>query len=307
MKPNIVVVGSANRDLVIKADRIPAPGETVGGGLFVSAPGGKGANQAVAAARLGGDVSFVGCVGADAFGDSLTAEMAAAGVHIGHVRHDPAAATGVALIAVDAAGQNAIVVAPGANHCVTPADIDAAGAEIATAAALVVQLEIPLAAVEAAVAAAVARGVRVILNPAPMRGAGSLSRTMLAAVDVLVPNEHEAAMLLGQKEPDAIDWSEAASQLREMVAGAVVITLGREGCVVADGAGVRQIAACPVQSVDTTAAGDCFIGALAVGLADGLPLDDAARFATRAAALSVTRMGAQPSLPTRAELDAVSG
>ena len=302
MKPQIVVIGSANLDLLVKAERIPAPGETVVGGAFVTAAGGKGANQAVAAARLGGEVWFVGCVGRDGFGDRLEAEMAADGIYTDLLRRDPAEPTGVALIAVDARGQNAIVVAPGANHRLTPADIEAARPAIAAASAMIVQLEIPLETVEAAIDVARDFGARVILNPAPVREDCPLPDSLLAKVDVLTPNEYEAAHLLGLASPDGVDWSDAAVRLQAKGIGAVAITLGEVGCVLADSQGARAIPAVPVQAIDTTAAGDCFTGALAVALAEGLSLDDAARFASRAAALSVTRLGAQPSLPTRAEV-----
>ena len=306
MRPRLVVVGSANMDLVVKAERIPAPGETVLGGAFVRAAGGKGANQAVAAARLGAEVRFVGCVGTDEFGDTLAAEMESAGVHIDLLRRDRTEPTGVALIGVDGQGRNAIIVAPGANHRLLPSDIAAARCAIETAYAVVVQLEIPMDTVEAAVDAARAAGTKVILNPAPVRESSPLSDALLAKVDFLTPNEHEAAHILGCSLADIVDWPEAAIRLRAKGIGAVVITLGELGCVLADHQGARAIPAVSATPIDTTAAGDCFTGAMAVGLAEGLSLDDAARFASRAAALSVTRLGAQPSLPTRAEVDGLT-
>lgn len=306
MRPRLVVVGSANMDLVVKAERIPAPGETVLGGAFVRAAGGKGANQAVAAARLGAEVQFVACVGIDEFGDTLTSEMESAGVHIDLLRRDRTEPTGVALIGVDGQGRNAIIVAPGANHRLLPSDIAAAHCAIETAYAVVVQLEIPMDTVEAAVDAARAAGTKVILNPAPVRESSPLSDALLAKVDFLTPNEHEAAHILGCSLADMVDWQDAALQLQAKGIGAVVITLGELGCVIADRQGARAIPAVPANAIDTTAAGDCFTGAMAVGLAEGLSLDDATRFASRAAALSVTRLGAQPSLPTRAEVDGLT-
>jgi len=298
--PRLVVIGSANMDLVVRTERIPSPGETILGGAFVMAPGGKGANQAVAAARLGGQVRFVGRIGADPFGDALLAQMLAAGIETEHVIRDPEQPTGVALIGVDAQGQNAIMVAPGANSRVSPADVDAARASIRAAAGVVIQLEIPRETVLHAVAVARAEGTRVILNPAPIRHTNPLSNDLLRQVDVLTPNEHEAANLLGHAEPEGLDWEQAATELQARGIPNVVITLGSEGCVVASRAGIQRLPAVPVTAIDTTAAGDCFTGALAVALAEGADLLPAARFATRAAALSVTGLGAQPSLPSRA-------
>ena len=306
LKPRLVVVGSANRDLVVKTDRIPRPGETVIGGAFVTAPGGKGGNQAAAAARLGGDVWFVGRVGLDAFGDALAHEMARASIHTEFLTRDETAPTGVALIGVDAQGQNAIIVAPGANSQVGAGDIEAAAETIASAHAVLLSLEIPMEAVEAAVQTARTSSARVILNPAPVASRDALPDALLAMVDVLTPNEHEAACLLGLNSLEQTDWSQAAQELRTRGPSTVVITLGAEGCVIADGTGTRVVPAVPVSAVDTTAAGDCFTGALAVALGEGLSIDDAARFAARAAALSVMRLGAQPSLPTRAEVDAMA-
>lgn len=305
-RPRLVVIGSANMDLVVRTERIPSPGETVLGGAFVMAPGGKGANQAAAAARLGGQVRFVGRIGADPFGDALLAQMLAAGIETEHVVRDSEQPTGVALIGVDALGQNAIIVAPGANSQVRPADVDAARASIRQAAGVVIQLEIPRETVLHAVAVARAEGTSVILNPAPIRHTNPLPRDLLRQVNVITPNEHEAANLLGKTDPEGMDWEQAAAELQARVPN-VIITLGSEGCVVASAEGIKRLPALPVTAVDTTAAGDCFTGALAVSLAEGADLITAARFATCAAALSVTRLGAQPSLPTREELMEVRG
>ncbi|HLK58996.1 MAG TPA: ribokinase [Chthonomonadaceae bacterium] len=305
-RSRIVVIGSANQDLVVRTEHIPAPGETVLGGAFVMPPGGKGANQAVAAARLGAEVRFVGRLGQDAFGDALREAMEASGILPDHIRRDPEHPTGVALIGVDTQGQNAIIVAPGANHQLSIADIEAARDSIAAADAVVLQLEIPLETVVYAVGLARSVGTRVLLNPAPVRHTDPLPGDLLRQVDVLTPNEHEAANLLGHATPEGLDWAEVAKTLLQKGVGAVVITLGSEGCLVATDGTLERLPALPVPPVDTTAAGDCFTGALAVALAEGKDLTTAARFATRAAALSVTRMGAQPSLPTRAEIDALS-
>ncbi len=305
--PRIVVIGSANMDLVVRVEHIPAPGETVLGGAFVTVPGGKGANQAVVAARLGAQVEFVGRVGADVFGDALLAALSEAGVDTRLIARDPDQPSGVALIGVDAQGQNAIIVAPGANGQVGPADIDAARESIAAAQAVVIQLEIPRETVAYAVGAAKAAGTQVILNPAPVRHTHPLPGPLLRQVDLLTPNEHEAANLLGLESPEGLTWEEVAAELRARGVGTVVITLGAEGCLLASEEGLRRLPALPVTPVDTTAAVDCFTGALAVALAEGGSLDAAAQFATRAAALSVTRLGAQPSLPTRAEVDSFGG
>ncbi len=295
----IVVVGSANMDLVVKAERIPAPGETVLGGEFATIPGGKGANQAVAAARLGGDVVFVGRVGMDAFGVALRSEMERAGVQTHTLKSDSEAPSGVALIGVSAAGENAIMVAPGANGRVCEADILATESVIAAADWLVVQLEIPLEAVQSAITVAKRHGTRVLLNPAP---AQLLPLALLQCVDVLTPNEHEALTLLGGTATGREDMESVAEELQALGIGRVIITLGAQGCLVADTGGTRRYAAPVVTAVDTTAAGDCFSGALAVGLGEGAELAAAVAFALSAASLSVTRMGAQPSLPTRSEL-----
>jgi ribokinase len=302
-RPHLVVIGSANMDLVVRTEHIPAPGETVLGGAFVMVPGGKGANQAVAASRLGARVQFINRVGKDAFGDALLAALTQAGIDTQTTLRDADHPTGVALIGVDAQGQNAIIVAPGANHQVSSADVEAARESIAAADAIVLQLEIPLETVTYAIALAREVGTRVILNPAPVRHTDPLPDALLRQVDVLTPNEHEAASLLGRASPHGMDWTWAAEQLRAKGVGTVLITLGAEGCLAASAEGSFHLPAQPVPVVDTTAAGDCFTGALAVALGEGKDLEAAARFASYAAALSVTRMGAQPSLPMRAEVE----
>ncbi len=299
----VVVVGSANMDLAVRAERIAAPGETVLGGAFRAMPGGKGANQAVAAARLGATVHFVGRVGADAFGEELAREMEAAGVFTSRLSKDTEAPSGVALIGVDErTGQNAIMVAPGANGRLSLKDIDAAREEIAAADWLAVQLEIPLETVVYAIQVAKEVGTRVLLNPAPANPNAPLSNDLLRSVDLLTPNEHEAAALLGVTLSGGEDMAEMAQRLLAKGVPAVLITLGAEGCLLATAAGTQAFVAPKAEAVDTTAAGDCVSGAMG----EGGSLEEAICFAIRAASLSVTRAGAQPSLPYRAELNSAT-
>lgn len=301
-RPRIVVVGSANMDMVVRCAKIAAPGETVLGGQFMTAPGGKGANQVVAAARLGGDVWFVGRVGRDAFGDQLAQALAADGIHTEFLGRDADQPSGVALITVNKEGQNAITVAPGANHAISRADVEAARQVIADADVLVIQLEIPPDVVMFAVEFAHSLNTRVVLNPAPARYEDPLPAYLLRKVDTLTPNAQEAANLLGCETAEGLDMADVAQQLYDIGIAQVVVTLGELGCVMATADGVQHIPAEVVAPVDTTAAGDCFTGALAVGLGEGRTLRSAVDFATCAAAIAVTRPGAQPSLPTRAEV-----
>lgn len=302
MRSHLVVIGSANMDLVVRSERIPAPGETVLGEAFRQIPGGKGANQAVAAARLGAPVIFVGRVGQDPFGEALRAGMQADGIDTSCLQTDLTEPTGVALIGVDAQGRNAITVASGANFQVGSDDVDQAYPAIRRASTLLLQLEIPRETVLYAAQMARIVGIPVILNPAPVSPSDPLPDSLLAQIDVLTPNEHEAAALLGYASTAGLDWEQIAIALRDRGVKTVVITLGEEGCVLADASGVRLVPAVPVKAVDTTAAGDCFTGALAVALAENRSLHEAAQFAAQAAAISVTRPGAQPSLPTRTEV-----
>ena len=302
-RPKIVVVGSSNTDMVVKADRIPAPGETVLGGAFVMVAGGKGANQAVAAARLGAEVSLVARLGADTLGDQAIAGYRNDGILTDLVVRDPDRPTGVALILVDAKGENSITVALGANEALLPDDVDRAADRIRAADAVVMQLEVPLAAVERAAAIAAAAGVPVILDPAPAPD-GGLPASLLRNVTCLKPNESEAERLTGIPVVDTASAERAALVLRGLGPRIVIITLGSQGAVIVDDAGARHVPAYCVTAVDTTAAGDAFTGALAVALASGVALPEAVRQAAAAGAFAATRMGAQPSLPTRAELDA---
>jgi ribokinase len=299
MTARVTVVGSLNMDLVARAPRIPQPGETIIGGDFHTVPGGKGANQAVAAARLGAQVSMVGRVGRDAFADPLLNNLAAAGVDHTFVTQDPEAATGVALIVVDDAGQNSIVVASGANMRLSLADVDGAEAAIAAADALLLQLESPLETVTRAAKVARAHGVKVILNPAPAR---SLPGALLSLVDVLIPNESETALLTGMPVGDQAEAEAAATALRGLGVGTVILTLGERGALLAREEKTELFPAFDVTSVDTTAAGDAFVGGFAVALAEGQSLAEAVRWGNAAGALATTKLGAQPSLPTRQEI-----
>ncbi len=296
MPPRIVVVGSSNTDLVVRAPALPGPGETVLGSAFLVAPGGKGANQAVAAARLGARVTLVARVGADEFGDRALAGLGREGIDTTFVARDAEAASGVALIVVSESGENAIAVAPGANMRLTAADVDRAAPAIREADMLLLQLETPLPTVRHAATLAMKAGVPVILNPAP---AASLAGELLSRVSVLTPNELEAAALTGASSSGVDAARQAALRLHASGVANVVITLGREGALMEGEAGSGQVPGCAVTAVDTTAAGDAFNGALAVAMAEGASLGRAVRFANRAAALSTTEPGAQPSLPTR--------
>ncbi|MFD7323460.1 ribokinase [Streptomyces sp. NPDC059875] len=291
---SIVVLGSTNMDLVAFVPKAPARGETVTGREFRTIPGGKGANQAVAAARAGADVSMIGAVGADDFGVRLRAALDGAGVETDLLR-TAEGPSGTAHIVVDDAGGNAIVVVPGANGTVTSLD-HGDEALIATADALLLQLELPLSAVTAGAATARRLGVRTVLTPAP---AQPLPPELLAATDLLVPNEHEAAALTGIADPHG-----AAAALLTQVPE-VVITLGAAGSLhAARGSEPFTVPAPRVRAVDTTAAGDTFVGALAVALGEGRPVREAMAWASTAAALSVQREGASSSMPYRSEIDA---
>jgi ribokinase len=301
MKNSIAVLGSSNTDMIVKTDRIPRPGETVIGGVFSRAPGGKGANQAVAAARVGSSVVLIGRVGADAFGDEALEGYVRDGIDVSRLTRDPGAHSGVALIFVDAKGENSIAVASGANANVSDADVEGVRDCIESAAVLLMQLEIPIDAVSAAADIAAARGVRVILNPAPAR---ALDDALLRNVSILTPNETEAELLTGISADTDRGAENAAEALRARGIETVLLTLGTRGVYVASPE-YRGIVPCyPVECVDSTAAGDVFNGVLAASLAEGRSLLDAVRFASAAAAISVTRMGAQPSAPYREEIDA---
>jgi ribokinase len=295
-----VVIGSSNTDLVIRVPRIPRPGETLLGGTFLTAAGGKGANQAVGAARAGGKVAFIARVGHDAFGDQAIAGLRRDGVDVSRVFRDRHAASGAAMIFVARDGENSIAVAGGANARLSPADVKRAAALIRAGALLLAQLETPLATVMAAAEVAANAGVPVILNPAPAR---PLPNRLLRRVSILTPNETEAERLTGIRVTDDASAARACATLRARGVGTVILTLGARGAFLATAGGHERVPGFKVKAVDTTAAGDIFNGALGVALTDGKPLRDAVRFANAAAALSVTRLGAQPSAPSRAQID----
>ena len=299
--PKILVIGSSNTDMVVRADRLPRPGETVLGGTFFMNPGGKGPNQAVAAARLGGQVAFVCKTGDDLFGSEARRLFREEGIDTSHLLTDPSAPSGVALITVDRQAENCIVVAPGANANLTSDDLRRAASAFEQADIVLLQLEIPMETVEQAALTACATGKRVVLNPAP---ATAIPARLLAALDLITPNETEAEAITGIRIADRRTADEAARRLAATGAKQVVITLGAQGALVYEAGQSRIVEGYPVRAVDTTAAGDVFNGALVVALAEGKPLADAARFACKAAAISVTRPGAQGSIPTRAEVEA---
>ncbi|MFE5563822.1 ribokinase [Amycolatopsis japonica] len=286
MTSQVLVIGSANADLVVPVDRRPGGGETVLGGDTILSPGGKGANTAVAAARLGADVALLGAVGDDPYGELLKRSLAESGVDTGSLRTSERP-TGIAYITVTPDGENSILVSPGANSALRPEDVDLDGAEI-----VVLSLEIPLETVEHAVAKAVDHHVKTLLNLSP---AAELSAKTLQGLDVLLVNEHEAAFLLGG-EADFL-------KLLDLGPKAAVVTLGAKGAAVVTADGVTEVPSPKVEAVDTTGAGDAFAGALATSLAKGEQLVDAAREAVKVAAITVTRQGAQPSYPTASELE----
>jgi ribokinase len=296
----VVVVGSLNMDLVARAPRLPLPGETLAGHAFAQVPGGKGGNQAVAAARLGAGVAMIGCVGADPNGATLKAGLEAESIDCSAL-DTSASPTGVALIIVDDGSQNAIVIVAGSNADVTPATIARHEALLATADVIVCQLETPPATVRAALAAGRRLGKTTILNPAP--AANALPDDWFSLIDYLIPNELEAATLSGIEIATPDDARRAALALRQKGARNVIVTLGAKGVfsLLADRAG-EHLAAPQVRAVDTTAAGDTFIGGFAADLARGSTVADAIAFGQRAAAVAVTREGAQPSIPHRSEI-----
>jgi ribokinase len=297
---SIVVIGSSNTDMVIRLPRIPRPGETILGGDFLTAAGGKGANQAVGAARAGGKVWFVARVGKDTLGDQAIAGYRREGIDVSGVVRDRDAPSGVALIFVAKDGENSIAVAGGANAKLSPADVKKAGAAIRSAAILLMQLETPLASVRVAADMALKSGVQVILNPAPAR---PLSGAVLERISILTPNETEAELLTGIKVNDDASAARACARLRSRGVRTVILTLGSRGAFLADVSGQQLVPGFKVKSVDTTAAGDIFNGALAVALAERKALPKAVRFANAAAALSVMQRGAQPSAPARLDID----
>ncbi len=295
----VIVMGSSNTDMVIQSEHIPAPGETILGGRFEMVSGGKGANQAVAAARLGAHVSFIGKVGSDVFGQQALKGLQADGINIEFTTVKDNCASGIALIMVDNQGENCISVASGANAEISKEDIDQAGDQFITGNLLLTQLEVPVNIVEYTIQQAKDSGMKTILNPAP---AAPLSDKLLAQIDIITPNQSEAELLTGIEVNNPETAKAAASSLLNRGVGAVILTMGKQGAYVL-GEGLDEIVpALSVTAIDTTAAGDTFNGALACSLAEGNDLQSATRFATKAAAISVTRFGAQTSCPTLEEV-----
>jgi ribokinase len=296
----IVVVGSSNTDMIVAVPRIPKPGETILGGRFSTAAGGKGANQAVAAARAGGEVALIARVGNDLFGAQALSGFRADGIDATHVTADPDQPSGVALILLARGGENSIAVAPGANAALSPQDVEEAEELIRSAEILLMQLETPVAAIARASRIAAEAGGTVILNPAP---ACALDDALLGAVTILTPNESEAELLTGIPVRDTSGAGRAARALRNRGVKTVIVTMGSRGALLETGEASEVLPAFSVDAVDATAAGDVFNGALDVAVAEGKALREAVRFANAAAALSVTRLGAQPSIPARGEID----
>ncbi|MFJ9993510.1 ribokinase [Pseudomonas putida] len=300
MHAKVVVVGSLNMDLVARAERLPRGGETLAGDSFFTVPGGKGANQAVAAARLGASVAMVGNVGDDAYGQQLRQALESESIDCQAVGVCAGVSSGVALIVVDAASQNAIVIIPGGNGLLTPESVQRFDALLQNADVIICQLEVPPATVAWTLARGHELGKTVILNPAP--ATGRLPGEWFAHIDYLIPNESEAEALTGMPVNDIDSARQAAERLREWGAGKVIVTLGAEGALFVSEHGSRHFPATKVKPLDTTAAGDTFVGGFAAGLACGLEEGEAIVRGQRAAAISVTRAGAQPSIPFLKEL-----
>jgi ribokinase len=298
----IVVIGSSNTDMVVKSKKIPVPGETVLGGTFLMNPGGKGANQAVAAARLEGNVTFVTKTGNDLFGEQARHIFDFEGINTRYIVKDPKNPSGIALIMVDQLGENCIVVAPGSNGTMSAYDIADEVYGNDPSDVFLLQLEIPVSTVEFVAQKAFSNGNRVILNPAPAK---QLSDDLLSCLYAITPNEGEAEMLTGVKVTDAASAERSAEKLLEKGVRNVIITLGAAGAYLLTEKVSKIIQVVPVKALDTTAAGDVFNGALAVAICEGKDLEEAVHFANKAASRSVTRMGAQASAPYRKELQEI--
>ena len=298
MGKKILVIGSSNTDMTIKSPRLPAPGETILGGVFHMGPGGKGANQAVAAKRLGGDVTFICKVGRDIFGENAVKGYQKEGIDTTHTLYSDEA-SGTALILVDDSGENCIAVAPGANGDLSPSDIDSVAEVIKNADFLILQLEIPVESVLKAAKIAHEAGVYVILNPAP---ACKLPKELFKYISLITPNQTESALMTGIDVKDEASRNEAIAAFRKMGVEDVIVTLGSKGSLVCKGNTQTLIEAQKVKAVDATAAGDTFCGAVCVALSEGKTLEDAARFATKASALTVQKMGAQDSIPYKSDI-----
>ncbi len=297
----IAVIGSLNMDLVVKAPRIPKPGETIlGADNLHMIPGGKGANQAYASATLGAEVAMIGRVGDDTFGEQLINSLKKAGVNIQHITHDSDASTGIALIVVEEGGQNSIVVSPGANGCVLPVDVLQAEEAIRSSSLILLQLEIPLPVVIKAAQCAKDHGVKVILNPAP---AQQLPAELLSLTDILIPNKTETTLLSGCDVGTDDGIRQASSRLHQSGVKTIIMTRGKQGVTLMTENEITHFPAFPINPVDTTAAGDAFVGSFAVAFAEGRPLTEAVRYGNAAGALAATKPGAQPSMPDRDDLD----
>jgi len=299
MKQKIIVVGSSNTDMVIKTDHLPVPGETILGGSFFMNPGGKGANQAVAAARLGGDITFICKTGNDIFGRQSVALFKEEGIDTSCLLTDEEHPSGVALITVDKHAENCIAVASGANATLSPENLGEFKTVIENASIVLMQLEIPLETVAYVAGIAATNAVKVVLNPAP---ANILSDELLQHISMITPNETEASLLTGINVTDAESAKQAALYLNKKGVPSVIITMGDKGALLLHEDVFTLVPAPRVEAVDTTAAGDVFNGALVVALNEEMPLEEAVAFASRAAAISVTRLGAQASAPYRKEL-----
>ena len=297
--PKIIVIGSCNTDMVVKANRLPVPGETILGGTFYMNPGGKGANQAITAARLGANVIFISKVGYDLFGLQAMEIYKSEKINTDYVFTDQTKPSGVALISVDSFGENCIIVASGANQSLSPEDIDKAKDRILEADIVLMQLEIPLQTVEYAASLAYDYGKKVILNPAPV---SALSNNFLKKVYAVLPNRIETEMLSGIKVVDEKSAYKAAKAISSKGIENVVITLGKEGAFVKERDSFVMTPATEVETIDTTGAGDVFCGAVSVYLSEGHSLIESVRFANAAAAIAVTRMGAQSAIPYRSEV-----
>lgn len=299
-RKKILILGSSNTDMTVKTPVLPSPGETVLGGTFTMSPGGKGANQAVAACRLGGDVSFICKVGRDVFGDNSLKHYGEEGLDVSQALRS-GKPSGVALITVDGHAENCIVVASGANLDFSEEDIDAIGPALEACDVLLMQLEIPVPTVVRAAEIARKAGAFVVLNPAPYAG---LPEEMFRSISLLTPNETELSSFSGVKVTDEASAVRAAEIMFSKGVGKMIVTMGGKGSLILDGKPPRLVGARKVRAVDTTGAGDTYSGALCVAIAEGKSLDEAAEFASAASALSVTKMGAQTAMPTRAEADA---
>lgn len=300
MTPKIVVVGSMNMDLVVFADRHPAIGETILGNSFHMYPGGKGANQAISAARLGANVSLVGCLGWDSYGSDLLQNLKRNNIDTTYIRKIKGTSTGTALITVSNDGGNSIIVVPGANYAVNPMDVDAAGSQFVPGNILLVQMEVPMEVVTYAIQKARQQEMQVILNPAPAR---LLPESVYQQVDYLVPNRSELNLLAGGSRFDTLTVEAGVEKLRTLGLKKILVTLGDHGVRFISPTRDENFPAYRVPVVDTTAAGDAFIGGFSAGLAEGLSEEEAIQLGTAAGALAVTKAGAQASLPSRLEVD----